>query len=492
MRKGKATSTSKGSNLQISKAARSKNGGRNQTKKGQTPVNKNKAKLSGQKHPQFSPNLSSILRNSESQEDEEQSEYYDNPLHSTAVFSGDLELNDEGNEKGDEYLAQSNEREEPTQQSPPLGEKISNKKCLGVLARISEGVEAEGSGMDTEDNTSMASSDSTLEPVKKSEHEKVMAKNVSSSRARKVSKLSRDVPSRTSARKSPGDRNSRIKQRTVSAGAATKRSLANTRASISMQKKRRRKQVGASTDPRRDSFLTEPSMDTSMRNEGKTSGKRKRKTLVRTSVGSPNASPNSPALTPATPEEGPLSLKIWCPEGVKRLSKDVTELDVVLDDFEQIVTEYKQSVEPGTCRKVVNRFLINLKEQVTETINQIQDLKNLERKNAKVTSTFNKTRKHFLVVQKELNEQEIELKRLQKEHSELSQKKADLQHVAHFLSGFKQMQTQYIEHRNKNPSEKEMYDISSFPALLVEARGILGAEKQLHIINTKLQQSLDK
>ncbi|XP_072904221.1 centromere protein U isoform X2 [Hemitrygon akajei] len=398
MRKQKVASTSKRSNLQGSKAARAKKGGQNQTKHRQTPVNKNQDKSSSQKHPYFSPNLSSILKNSESQYDDLQNEYYDHPLHSTAVFSGDLELNDEGNEKRDEDLAWSNMHKEPTWHSAPQGGKIRKEKRLEVPAHISEGVEPEGSGKDTEVNNCEASSESTLKPVKK---------------------------------------------------------------------------------------------DTSVRNDDKTSGQIKENTLGRTSIGS-DASPNSSALRPATPEDRPLSLKIWCPEGVKRLSKDVTELDVVLNDFEQIVTEFKQSVEPFTSRKVVNRFFINLKEQVTETINQVQDLKSLQRKNAKVTSSFSKTRKHFLIVQKELNEQEVELKRLRKERAELSQKKTDLQHAKQFLSGFKQLKTQYIEHRNKNPSETETYDISSFPALLAEARGILGAEKQLHLINTKIQQSLDK
>lgn len=219
--------------------------------------------------------------------------------------------------------------------------------------------------------------------------------------------------------------------------------------------------------------------------------RKKKKTLARTSSES-DASPVPSTSRPATPEDGPLTMKIWCPEGIKRSSKDVTELDVVLNDFEQIVQEYQKSVKSVICQKVVNKFFMNFKEQVIETLNQVQDVKNMERRNAKVTATFNKTRKHFLVAQKELNEQEVELKRLQKEHSELSQKKADLQSVKQFLSGFKQMHTQYIEHRNQNPSEEETYDISSFPALLLEARGILGAEKQLHIINTKLEQSLAK
>lgn len=50
--------------------------------------------------------------------------FVDNPLHSTAVFSGDLEENDE-NDKGDEYLAPSYGREKPIRQP---GEKVRTKK----------------------------------------------------------------------------------------------------------------------------------------------------------------------------------------------------------------------------------------------------------------------------------------------------------------------------------------------------------------------------
>lgn len=484
MAKRKVASTSKASNLQASKAARSKKDERNQAKRGKPKPN-TKAKLSDQRKLQFSPDLSSILRNSESQEDDEQNDLYDNPLHSTAVFSGDLEENDE-NDKGDEYLAPSYGREKPIRQP---GEKVRTKKGLGLLARISEGAGGTEREMDTEDN-SEESNESSLETAKKSELERKTVKNASSSRARKASKLSKNVPARKSAGKITSDGNPGVQQRAVSAG-ARKRSLGNTRASISTHKKRRKQQEGSSSDSRRDSPLTEPCMEISPRNKDETSGKKKKKTLARTSSES-DASPVPSTSRPATPEDGPLTMKIWCPEGIKRSSKDVTELDVVLNDFEQIVQEYQKSVKSVICQKVVNKFFMNFKEQVIETLNQVQDVKNMERRNAKVTATFNKTRKHFLVAQKELNEQEVELKRLQKEHSELSQKKADLQSVKQFLSGFKQMHTQYIEHRNQNPSEEETYDISSFPALLLEARGILGAEKQLHIINTKLEQSLAK
>ncbi|XP_067885498.1 centromere protein U [Heterodontus francisci] len=482
MTKRKHASTLKGSNLpvqknkrlEVPKGVRSKKGNGNPTKKRQTPALRNRAKLPGQKHPEPSPNLSCILRNPDSQGDDE---YYDNPLHSTPMFDGESELNDEGNDVQAECPAQSSKEGKPTQQSVPLVEKIRTEKC--ALTRISEGVEAEESEVNTESANDEA------------ENKRVKLKTVSSSQSSKVTKQSKDTRSKTGAVKNPSDGNSGIKQRAVLAG-ATKKSLGETQPSISKQKKQSSKRAGASAAHSRDSsFHAEPCTETSLQNSVQSCGRKRKKSLGRRTTGS-NASPNSSASRLPTPEPGPSSVKIWCPEGMKRLTKNVTELDVVLSDFEEIVAEYKQSVEPDVCRKVIDRFFTDLKEEVTETISQVQDLKNLERKNTRVITTINKTRKHFLVAQKELNEQELQLRSLRKEYSELSQKKSYLLLATQFMSGFRQLQTRHIEHRNKNPHEKEMYNISSIPALLIEARGILGAEKQLQIINTKLQQSLDK
>uniref|UniRef100_UPI00398EB35F centromere protein U isoform X2 n=1 Tax=Pristiophorus japonicus TaxID=55135 RepID=UPI00398EB35F len=424
MRKSKGASTLKGSRLQASKDARSKRDRGNQTNKGQTPAQRNIAKSPGLKHPQLSPNLSCILRNSQSQGDDEHEDDYGNPLHSTAVFSGESELNDKGNEKGEKCPVQSTQGKS-TQQSVPLAEKIGTEKC--ALTRISEGVEAEEREANTGSANDEASDENAMEPVKKAESKRAKLKTVSSSQPSKASKRSKDIPSQTGAVKNPSGGNSGIKQRAVSAS-ATKKSLGKTRASISTQKKQSNKRAGASAAHSRDvSFHAESCTEISRQNNKSYGRKRKKSLVSRTSVS--NVSPNSSASRFAAPEASPPSVKIWCPEGMKRLTKDVTELDVVLDAFEEIVTEYKQ---------------------------------------------------------------EVQLKHLRKEYSELSQKKSDLQLATQFMTGFKQLKTQYIEHRNKNPCEKETYDIFSFPAQLIEARGILGAEKQLQIINTKLQQSLDK
>ncbi|XP_072371973.1 uncharacterized protein cenpu isoform X1 [Scyliorhinus torazame] len=494
MRKSKGASTSKGSNLSVHrntrletiKGVRSKKGRGSKTNKTKTPAQRNRAKSPSQKHPEPSPNLSCIFRNPDSHEENED---YGNPLHSTAVFDGESELNIEGNDKEAVNPAQSNNQKKPTQQSVPLFEKVRTEN--GALTCISEDVEAEQNEMNTDNASNETLSENAMEPVEKAETKRMKLKTVSSPLSSKASKRSEDIRTQTPGGKNPCDENSGMKQKPASA-VATRKSIVETLGSISKRKEQSNERACVSAAQSRDSSChTEPSREMSLQNNVKTFERKRKMTLVRRKTGS-DSSPNSSVSRPPTPEAGPSSAKVSRPEGKKRLTKIVTDLDVVLCEFEEIVTEYKMSVESDVCRKVIDRFFTDLKEEVTETIGQMQDLKNLKRESAKVMTTFNKTRKHFLIAQKELNEQETQLKHLQKEYSELRQKKSDLLLATQFLSGFKQLQTQYIEHRSKNSGEKQTYNISSFPALLLEARGILGAEKQLQIINTKLQQSLDK
>ncbi|XP_075466503.1 centromere protein U isoform X5 [Ascaphus truei] len=63
----------------------------------------------------------------------------------------------------------------------------------------------------------------------------------------------------------------------------------------------------------------------------------------------------------------PASLKIWCPEGLPRSARDQNELDVVLFEFEDIVTDYKQTVDSDVCKKLTDRFFSSFKEQLTES-----------------------------------------------------------------------------------------------------------------------------
>ncbi|XP_042198338.1 uncharacterized protein LOC103178209 [Callorhinchus milii] len=344
------------------------------------------------------------------------------------------------------------------------------------------------SEIDTGNTEGVFLNEKTKDGAKKASGVRNKLKTVPSSQFNRASKQLKNVQSRTGAAKKPRAGKSTIRQRAVSTGTTKKSSLGNLQASNSTKQKQNRNNADASASHNRVSFHGEPSTERSIASK---SYSQKRK---RTSVRRPESS-SSHELTSSgssTPEAGPSSVKIRCPEGTKRLAKDLTILDVVLNEFQMIFTKYKESVESNPCKKAIDSFYTNVEEHIMETIGTVQELQDLKRKDAKVTTTFNKKRKRFLEVQKELIEQEAQLKQLWKEHAELSQRKSDFQVATQFLSDFKELQIQYCEHRNRNPTEKETYDISSFPALLVESRGILGAVKQLQNINAKLQQELDK
>ncbi|XP_025889427.1 centromere protein U [Nothoprocta perdicaria] len=185
------------------------------------------------------------------------------------------------------------------------------------------------------------------------------------------------------------------------------------------------------------------------------------------------------------------SVQVWCPKGVKRLPKDITELDVVLSEFEKIAADYKQRVDSNTCRKAIDGFCSGFKDQLTDLITEVQKLKNVKRKNAKVIADTNKKRQQLLQVSEELMGTEQQLKQLQREYAQLQERESSLRHATQFLIDLKELQQNCLDYREENPKEKAVYGTSSLPALLVESRRILGAERHFQNINTRLQEALD-
>ncbi|NWX82644.1 CENPU protein, partial [Nothoprocta pentlandii] len=184
------------------------------------------------------------------------------------------------------------------------------------------------------------------------------------------------------------------------------------------------------------------------------------------------------------------SVRVWCPKGVKRLPKDITELDVVLSEFEKIAADYKQRVDSNTCRKAIDGFCSGFKDQLADLITEVQKLKNVKRKNAKVLTDINKKRQQLLQVCEELTGTEQQLKQLQREYAQLQERESSLRHATQFLTDLKELQQNCLDYREENPKEKAVYGTSSLPALLVESRRILGAERHFQNINTRLQEAL--
>ncbi|KAF4021454.1 hypothetical protein G4228_013577 [Cervus hanglu yarkandensis] len=181
---------------------------------------------------------------------------------------------------------------------------------------------------------------------------------------------------------------------------------------------------------------------------------------------------------------------IWCLKEKK--ASDIMELDVFLSAFENILLEYEQKIDSRVCKAAINKFHSDLKEELIKMLQEVQMLKTLKRKNAKMISDIEKKRQHLIEAQDELLRVEPELKQLHIKYEELQERKASLRKAAYFLSNLKQLHQDYAAVQEEEPSAKETYDSSSLPALLFKARPLLGAENHLQNINCQLEKLLDQ
>ncbi|KAM6072269.1 centromere protein U isoform 2-T2 [Theristicus caerulescens] len=184
------------------------------------------------------------------------------------------------------------------------------------------------------------------------------------------------------------------------------------------------------------------------------------------------------------------SVEVWCPKELKRSPKDITELDVVLAEFEKIAANYRQSIESNVCRKAINGFCSAFKDQITDLIVEVQELKNVKKKNAKVITDIKKKRQRLLQLREELIGAEPQLIQLQREYAEIQERKSSLRQATELLTDLKELQQDCLDYREEKPKEKVVYGTSSLPALLVESRRILEAERHFQNINMKLEEAL--
>ncbi|NWU64288.1 CENPU protein, partial [Pterocles burchelli] len=188
--------------------------------------------------------------------------------------------------------------------------------------------------------------------------------------------------------------------------------------------------------------------------------------------------------------DSPCSVQMWCPKELKRSPRDITELDVVLSEFEKRAANYRQSIESNTCRKAISGFCSAFKDQITDLIVEVQELKNMMKKNAKVITDIKKKRQRLFQLREELIRAEPKLIKLQREYTEVQERKSSLKQATELLTDLKELQQDCLDYREENPKEKVLYGTSSLPALLVESRRILGAERHFQNINMKLQEVL--
>ncbi|XP_074947331.1 centromere protein U isoform X1 [Phalacrocorax aristotelis] len=186
----------------------------------------------------------------------------------------------------------------------------------------------------------------------------------------------------------------------------------------------------------------------------------------------------------------PYSVEVWCPKKLNRSPRDITELDVVLAEFEKIAANYRQSIESNVCRKAIDGFCSAFKEQITDLIAEVQELKNMKKKNAKVIMDIKKKRQGLLQVREDLIGADPQLIQLQREYAELQERKSSLRQATELLTDLKELRQDCLDYREENPHGKVVYGVSSLPALLVESRRILGAERHFQNINMKLEEAL--
>ncbi|NXJ20783.1 CENPU protein, partial [Dicrurus megarhynchus] len=188
--------------------------------------------------------------------------------------------------------------------------------------------------------------------------------------------------------------------------------------------------------------------------------------------------------------DSPHSLQVWCPEELKRSPRDITELDVVLAKVEKIAANYRQSIESNICRKAINDFSSAFKDQITDLIAGVQELKNMKKKNAKAITNIKKKRQQLVQLREELIGAEPQLTQLQTEYAELQERKSSLRQTIELITDLKELRQDCLDYREENPKAKVVYGTSSLPALLMESRRILGAEGHFETINMKLEEAL--
>ncbi|NXC22247.1 CENPU protein, partial [Corythaeola cristata] len=185
--------------------------------------------------------------------------------------------------------------------------------------------------------------------------------------------------------------------------------------------------------------------------------------------------------------DSPCAVQVWCPKELKRSPRDITELDIVLTEFEKIAANYRQSIESNSCRKAINGFCSAFKDQITDLLWKLfQRLPDL----FQIITDIKKKRQQLLQLREELIGAEPQLLQLQREYAEIQERKSSLRQATELLTDLKELQQDCLDYREENPKEKLVYGTSSLPALLVESRRILGAERHFQNINTKLEEAL--
>ncbi|XP_061642719.1 centromere protein U [Phyllopteryx taeniolatus] len=174
----------------------------------------------------------------------------------------------------------------------------------------------------------------------------------------------------------------------------------------------------------------------------------------------------------------------------RQQSQGGTESEVVLEAFLDFCDEYRDSIESKAVQQSIDCFSDNVKEQLSEKISAYRELKVLKRENAKACSTLRTKTQRLLDAKDELISAERQLGLLQNEKADLELRLRDLRRSQAFLRDIRELNKVYLDYRRAHPKENETYGVSSLAALLLETKHIQGAERQLRLINNKLEEKL--
>ncbi|XP_056100211.1 centromere protein U [Rhinichthys klamathensis goyatoka] len=172
--------------------------------------------------------------------------------------------------------------------------------------------------------------------------------------------------------------------------------------------------------------------------------------------------------------------------------RSATDLDVVLDAFQEFVTQYKETISSDAVKRSVDAVSRSFEEQISEIITATKELKSVKRYNNKINRDVNQKRTRLVEASYELIKGKTKLRELQKDHDEMQLRLRSLREGSALLSSLQELNMKYLTHRTAHPNEVETYGPSCMPAMLMEARGIMGTEHQLKTVNDNLQQVLDE
>ncbi|CAB4024872.1 Hypothetical predicted protein [Paramuricea clavata] len=178
--------------------------------------------------------------------------------------------------------------------------------------------------------------------------------------------------------------------------------------------------------------------------------------------------------------------------GRKGGATDVTDLDIVLTNIEEVALEIKCKTDSAVNKKLVREAFIQIRQIFSDTIDIYKEKKYLQSATTKTNSRIKRMRQELLDIQDKRKEGEAKLNKLKSECNTIERRIKSKEEAYNFLTEFEQFQDDLRKSDPDHNSGEEYRGDESLPSLLCEGSGYLSTERQLRNINDKLQLWLDK